>query len=103
MSQTTDWLPRDVRLIADAAASIDPEAKTVATAGGETVAYDFLVVAPGLVLDNAAIEGFSLDLVGSNGIGSLYAGPQHAAATWAAAKAFTETAAWACSPARRPR
>lgn len=91
VSRTTDWLPSGVRLIAEAATAIDPDARTVSTAGGETVAYDFLVVAPGLVLDHDAIEGFSLDMVGSNGIGALYAGPQYAAATWTAAQAFTET------------
>ncbi len=91
VSQTTDWLPSGVRLIAEAATAIDPEAKTVATTGGQTVAYDFLVLAPGLVLDHDAIEGFSLDMVGQNGIGALYAGPQYAAATWKAAQAFTET------------
>lgn len=52
--------------------------------------YDFLVVAPGLVLDHDAIEGFSLDLVGTNGIGALYAGPQYAAKTWEAASKFVE-------------
>lgn len=90
VSQTTDWLPRGVTLIAEAAAAIDPEAKTVDTASGQTVAYDFLVVAPGLTLDHDAIEGFSLDMIGQNGIGALYAGPQYAAATWQAAQAFTE-------------
>ncbi|MGB7432749.1 MAG: FAD-dependent oxidoreductase, partial [Ahrensia sp.] len=91
VSKTTDWLPSGVKLIAEAAAAIDPEAKTVATSGGQKIAYDFLVVAPGLVLDHDAIEGFSLDMVGENGIGALYAGPQYAAATWKAAQAYTET------------
>jgi sulfide:quinone oxidoreductase len=91
VSRTTDWLPRGVTLIAEAAAAIDPEARTVATAGGQTLSYDFLIVAPGLVLDHDAIEGFSLDMVGSNGIGALYAGAEYAARTWQAAKAFTET------------
>ena len=91
VSKTTDWLPEGVTLIAEAAAAIDPEAKTVATTSGQSVAYDFLVVAPGLVLDHDAIEGFSLDMVGQNGIGALYAGPQYAAATWKAAQAYTET------------
>ncbi|CCF18666.1 FAD-dependent pyridine nucleotide-disulphide oxidoreductase [Pseudorhizobium banfieldiae] len=90
VSETTDWLPRGVTLVAEAAAAIDPVAKTVATAGGQTLPYDFLVVAPGLVLDHAAIAGFSLDLVGTNGIGALYAGPEYAAKTWAAASRFTE-------------
>jgi sulfide:quinone oxidoreductase len=91
VSRTTDWLPGGVDLIPHAVAAVDPVAKTVATDDGQTVAYDWLILAPGLVLDHDAIEGFSLDLVGTNGLGALYAGPEHAARTWAAAKAFTET------------
>ncbi|MFP7570426.1 NAD(P)/FAD-dependent oxidoreductase [Marivita sp. S2033] len=90
-SDTTEWLPKDITLISEAAAAIDPVAKTVATTGGQSVPYDFLVVAPGLVLDHDAIEGFSLDMVGKDGIGALYAGPQYAARTWEAASAFAET------------
>ncbi|MDT8854126.1 FAD/NAD(P)-binding oxidoreductase [Paracoccaceae bacterium Fryx2] len=90
VSKTTDWLPQGITFISESAAAIDPVAKTVGTSGGQTVAYDFLIVAPGLVLDHAAIEGFSLDLVGTNGIGALYAGPEYAAKTWAAARKFTE-------------
>jgi sulfide:quinone oxidoreductase len=90
-SKTADWLPQGVTLVPQAAAAIDPIAKTVSTTGGETLPYDFLVVAPGLVLDHDAIEGFSLDMVGQNGIGALYAGPEYAAKTWTAAQAFTET------------
>ena len=49
-----------------------------------------MVVASGLVLDHDAIDGFSLDMVGENGIGALYAGPEFAARTWQAAARFTE-------------
>jgi sulfide:quinone oxidoreductase len=90
VSKTTDWLPSGVTLVAEKAAAIDPVAKTVATEGGQTLAYDFLIVAPGLVLDHDAIPGFSLDMVGQNGIGALYAGPEYAAKTWEAARKFTE-------------
>lgn len=90
VSRTADWLPRGVALISEPAVAIDPIARTV-TAGGQSVPYDFLVVAPGLVLDHDAIAGFSLDLVGTNGIGALYAGPDYAARTWTAAQAFAET------------
>ncbi|MCA0042903.1 NAD(P)/FAD-dependent oxidoreductase [Celeribacter litoreus] len=90
LSATTDWLPKGVALIQEKAAAIDPVAKTVATESGQTLSYDFLVVAPGLVLDHDAIDGFSLDMVGNNGIGALYAGPQYAAATWKAASKFIE-------------
>ena len=89
-SKTTDWLPAGITHVAAAAAAIDPIAKTVTTTGNETLPYDFLIVAPGLVLDHDAIEGFSLDMVGTNGIGALYAGPDYAVKTWAAAQAFAE-------------
>jgi sulfide:quinone oxidoreductase len=91
VSRTADWLPRGITLVPDAATAIDPEMRTVYTSGGQIIPYDFLILAPGLVLDHDAIEGFSLDLVGTNGIGALYAGPDYAARTWAAAQAFTET------------
>jgi sulfide:quinone oxidoreductase len=91
LSQTTDWLPDGITLVAENAAAIDPLAKTVSTTSGHSLAYDFLIVAPGLMLDHDAIEGFSLDMVGQNGIGALYAGPQYAARTWEAASVFAET------------
>jgi sulfide:quinone oxidoreductase len=90
ISKTRDWLPSGVTLIEEPAVAIDPVAKTVSTAGNQTLDYDFLVVAPGLVLDHDAIEGFSLDMVGKNGIGALYAGPEYAGRTWEAASKFTE-------------
>jgi sulfide:quinone oxidoreductase len=90
VSTTQEWLPSNVGLIQEAVAAVDPEAQTVSTEGGQTLNYDFLVVAPGLILDHDAIEGFSLDMVGENGIGALYAGPEAAAATWQAASRFVE-------------
>ncbi len=91
VSQTGDWLPRGVTLLAEYAAEIDPEGKRIVTASGQAVPYDYLVVATGLTLDWAAIDGFSLDMVGQNGIGALYAGPDYAAKTWAAMDRFTDT------------
>ncbi|SMX48862.1 NAD(P)/FAD-dependent oxidoreductase [Maliponia aquimaris] len=91
VSRTAEWLPDGVTLVPEAVAAVDPENRTVSTSGGQTLAYDFLVLAPGLVLDHGAIEGFSLDMVGQNGIGALYAGPEYAAKTWAAADEFTQT------------
>ncbi len=90
VSQTTDWLPREVTLVTERVAAVDPEVQTVSTEGGQTLGYDYLIVAPGLILDHDAIEGFSLDMVGQNGIGALYAGPEYAARTWTAAARFAE-------------
>ena len=91
VSRTTDWLPDGVTLIEGSVAAVDPETRTVETAEGDTLDYDFLIVASGLVQDYDAIEGFSLDMVGRDGIGALYAGPEYAAKTWEAASAFVET------------
>lgn len=90
MSGTADWLPDGVTWLAERVAAVDAEAKTVSTDSGETLGYDWLVVAPGLMLDHDAIDGFSLDMVGENGIGALYAGPEYAARTWQAASRFTQ-------------
>lgn len=90
ISKTTDWLPAGIKLVAETAAGIDPVAKTVTTDKGTRLDYDFLILAPGLVLDHDAIPGFSLDMVGTDGIGALYAGPEYAAKTWTAARTFAE-------------
>ncbi len=90
VSDTSAWLPGGITLVQETVAAVDAETKTVSTETGETIAYDWLVVAPGLMLDHDAIDGFSLDMVGENGIGALYAGPDYAARTWAAASRFTE-------------
>ncbi len=90
VSRTTDWLPRGITFLAERVAAVDSLSRLVTTETGTTVSYDYLVLAPGLVLDHDAIEGFSLDLVGQNGIGALYAGPDYAARTWTAAQKFTE-------------
>lgn len=91
VSNTTDWLLPEIDLRTDFAASIDPETKQVTLRGGDVIDYDYLIVATGLTLDHDAIEGFSLDLVGSNGIGALYGGPEYASRTWGAAAQFIES------------
>ncbi|MDX2202311.1 MAG: FAD/NAD(P)-binding oxidoreductase [Hyphomicrobiaceae bacterium] len=90
VSKTAEWLPAGIGFVSEMAAAIDPVARRVTTASGRQILYDFLIVATGLVLDHGAIEGFSLDLVGKNGVGALYAGPEYAARTWVAASQFAE-------------
>ncbi|MDY6859425.1 MAG: FAD/NAD(P)-binding oxidoreductase [Pseudomonadota bacterium] len=90
VSDTGGWLPKGASWIEEPAAEIDPEAKIVTTASGQKVAYDYLIVATGLKLDYDQIEGMSLDLVGREGIGSVYAGPDYAAKTWALMDRFTD-------------
>lgn len=82
VAEQARWVPQGVEWIQEKAREIDPYAKQVTTEGGNRIAYDFLVVAPGLELDFGAIEGFDPATIGINGIGCVYAGPQAAAGTW---------------------
>ncbi len=90
VSTTREYVPAGANLIEEAAAEIDPEARTVATASGRKVPYDVLVVATGLELNYAAIAGMDPALIGREGIGSVYNGPEAAAATFRAMAAFAE-------------
>ncbi len=89
--RNADFLPGGVEWIAEAVAEFDPEANAVVTASGKRVDYDFLMVATGLKLDYAAIEGMEAGLIGREGIASIYAGPGEAAASAAAIDRFVET------------
>lgn len=90
VSTTAEWLPRNLEWIEEAAAEIDPEGKSLTTTSGKKVAYDYLLVATGLRLNYEGIEGMSLDLIGKDGIGSVYAGPDYAAKTWEEMNRFTD-------------
>lgn len=87
---TGDYLPSGVKWVRDRVAEIDADARTVVTAGGQRLSYDYLVVALGLELDFGAIEGMDASLIGSHGIGSTYAGPDGAAATYRVSEEFVQ-------------
>ncbi|MCB1390374.1 MAG: NAD(P)/FAD-dependent oxidoreductase [Rhodobacteraceae bacterium] len=90
VSQTADWLPDGVEWVPEFAAEVDPVANRVTTTGGRVLAYDYLIVATGLSLDWDAIEGFSLDQVGHDGVSAHYAGPEYAELSWRELDRFTD-------------
>jgi len=90
--RNADYQPAGVEWVKDMVAGFDPSANTVVTAGGQRIPYDFLVVAVGVQLDYAQIEGMDVGAIGTDkapGLTSVYPGPQAAQATWAAMQAFT--------------
>ncbi len=89
-SSTVDYVPYGVEFIEERVAEIDPEGNTVVTASGRSVPYDFLLVATGLQLDYAAIEGMDERLIGQNGLGSIYHSPAAAEATWRQMSEFAD-------------
>ncbi len=90
ISGTGEYLPAGVEWLKEGVAEFDPVGNKVVTDAGRSLAYDFLVVATGLKLDYAAVEGMDTALVGKNGIGSIYLSPEGAAATWREMSAFAD-------------
>lgn len=67
-----DYIPYGATWVKDYVDSFDPETNSVNTRGGQSIAYDYLVVCPGLQLNWTAIKGLSKEIVGTNGICSNY-------------------------------
>jgi sulfide:quinone oxidoreductase len=83
-----DFIPPGATWIRDGASAIDPAGKTVTTAGGQVLAYDFLVVAAGLKLDWDAIPGLAASVGRRNtGVVSNY-GYDIVEKTWEAIRMF---------------
>lgn len=68
----TGYIGDDVTWIKDEAATFDPDNNKVTTKNGTVVAYDYLVVATGVQYHYEQIEGLSADMIGQNGISSVY-------------------------------
>ena len=64
-------MPSGVEWIQSKAAAFDPDNNAVTLDSGETVAYDYLVICPGLSLDWDKIEG-AAEALGANGVCSNY-------------------------------
>jgi len=90
ISSTAEYLPKGVEWVEETVAAFDPEGNRVVTEKGRSFGYDFLVVATGLKLDYAAIEGMDVSRIGHNGLGSVYYSPAGATATWAALSEFAD-------------
>ncbi len=84
--KTDDFVPSGVTLIKEKAVEFDPDNNTVKTSSGKTLKYDYMVIAAGLKLDFARIQGLGIDetitsrgddsavrkVIGKNGIASIY-------------------------------
>ena len=76
-----DLIPDGVTWVKGAAATFRPESNEVVLEDGRVLAYQALVVAPGLTLDWDGIDG-AREALGKHGVCSNYS-PEHAPYTWA--------------------
>lgn len=71
MRPTADYIPSGVTWIRDSVESFDPDKNALKLASGATLTYDQLVVAPGIQLDWAKIQGLP-EALGKDGVTSNY-------------------------------
>jgi sulfide:quinone oxidoreductase len=105
MYDTKDFLPAGVKLIKDKALEFNPDANKVVLGSGETISYDFLIIAAGLVLDFGKIKGLEevgdaytmgdatkiTKAFGNSGITSVY-NTDTSVETWKQMQKFIESA-----------
>ncbi|KAJ2506149.1 hypothetical protein IWW47_001726 [Coemansia sp. RSA 2052] len=77
---TSEVIAPEAQWINQAAAQIDPNSNTVTLADGSRVSYEYLVVAAGIELDFASVEGLE-SAIGKNGVASNYS-PQYVQKTF---------------------
>ncbi|HHH19582.1 MAG TPA: NAD(P)/FAD-dependent oxidoreductase [Campylobacterales bacterium] len=84
--KTADFVPDGVTWIKEKAVEFDPKNNSLKTSGGQTIGYDYLVIAAGLKLDYSKIEGLGITdtitsrgddsavrkVIGQNGLTSIY-------------------------------
>ncbi len=99
-----DFIPSDVNWIKDEVKTFDPDNNKVVTRAGTEVAYDYMVVATGIVYHYDWIKGLKEEDIGTNGIASVYLnnlekGTAHGAdVTWEWFNALKDAAAGGKKP-----
>jgi len=72
MKPNSDFIHDDVTWIKDEVATFDPDNNSLTTRQGETLSYDYLVVAAGIDYHYEWIRGLTKEDIGKNGISSVY-------------------------------
>lgn len=81
-----DYIPRGVEWVRDRVSELQPAESRVVTESGTSIAYDYLVLAPGMKLDWDRVPGLR-DALGKAGVCSIYDYEQ-AQTTWQTIQAF---------------
>jgi sulfide:quinone oxidoreductase len=81
LDDSVDYFPSEAKWLKESVVEFDPDNKKVITDKTGVIPYDILVVTTGLQLNYDAIEGLSKDMIGTNGIASIYF-PDGAVKTW---------------------
>ncbi len=78
------YIPKGVNWIKEYAEKLNPDGNEVVLKNGESITYDYLVVAPGIQINIDALEGLR-ETLGKNGVCSNYTDPEY---TWEVLQEF---------------
>ena len=84
-----DCIPQGVKWKKDTIVALDPVRREARTSKGEKIAYDYLVLCPGLQLDWDQVEGISQETLGQGNAHSIY-DFEGAQKYWKAMQEFTD-------------
>lgn len=82
--QESKYIPKGVKWIKDKAVELIPESSTVKTEKSGNITYDYLVLAPGLIMAPELLPGLT-EALGKGNVCSNYTNPEH---TWEVLKNF---------------
>lgn len=85
-----DCMPSDIKWIKDSVAAVDPVWNQVTTKNNGKIAYDFLVLTPGIQINWEKVEGITHDTLGQGNANSIY-DYEGAQKTWKALQEFSKT------------
>ncbi len=89
------FIPKKVSWIKEYVENIDPDSMEVTLRSGDKVAYEYLIVAPGIQINLDGIEGLK-EAYGKNGVCSNYVDPDY---TWEVIRNFKDGVALFTMPA----
>src|SRR5699024_11096285 len=76
VTSTQEWLPNGVNWVKGMVMEYNPDSNQLTLNNGDTLQYDYLIVASGLQLHYERVAGMDANLIGQgHGIGSVYASP----------------------------
>ena len=88
ISPINKYLSNEVNWKQDSVAEFFPDTNKIKTEGGESISYDFLIVSTGIELRYDLIEGMDTNLIGRNGVSSIYYSPEAGIASYQQAHDF---------------
>ena len=88
ISPIEKYLSSEIIYKQDSIAEFKPDSNKVVTQSGESISYDYLIISTGIELRFDLIEGMDTNLIGKEGIASIYYSPEAGIASYKQAHEF---------------